>query len=146
MVKTEASVMIDRPVEEVWKFISDISNPKKWKVDPNAIGARYTSTGPLGVGTTGEIIYPKQTLTLRYLEYEPNRKVTVEFTSGPINGTRATFVTETVEGKTKLTRTDDVKAAGFYKLMGPMVARRLKKIGEDDVAGIKRTLESEAHS
>jgi uncharacterized protein YndB with AHSA1/START domain len=29
MVKIEASVMIDRPIEEVWRFITDISKVPK---------------------------------------------------------------------------------------------------------------------
>lgn len=66
--------------------------------------ARYTSSGPRGVGTTAELVYPKQTLLLRVLEYEENRKLTLQFTSGPVKGTKTTFIFEMADGKTRVTR------------------------------------------
>jgi uncharacterized protein YndB with AHSA1/START domain len=51
-MKVEASVMIDRPVEEVWEFIMDLSKVPTW--DTSISEVRETSTGPIGVGSTFE--------------------------------------------------------------------------------------------
>lgn len=50
MIKIEQSVIIHRPVEEVWQFMSNVENVTKW--DRGVLQARQTSEGPLGVGST----------------------------------------------------------------------------------------------
>jgi len=42
--------MVDRPVEEVWDFISTFENTTRWS--RGVLEARQTSDGPLGVGST----------------------------------------------------------------------------------------------
>jgi uncharacterized protein YndB with AHSA1/START domain len=39
--KTEASVIIDRPVEEVWRFVTDVE--KMVKFDPGVLEVKVTS-------------------------------------------------------------------------------------------------------
>ena len=80
------------------------------------------------------------------LEYEPNRKFTFEFTSGPIKGSIITMSLELVEGKTRFTETDDYKGSGFYKLLVPFMKGSGKREAEARVGNIKRILESEAKS
>jgi uncharacterized membrane protein len=43
MVKLEQSIMINRPVEEVWKFMSHWENGPKW--DCGVVEARQISEG-----------------------------------------------------------------------------------------------------
>jgi hypothetical protein len=45
----QQSVVINRPVEQVFAFVSDLENDPLWT--PGAV-MRRTSQGPLGVGTT----------------------------------------------------------------------------------------------
>jgi uncharacterized protein YndB with AHSA1/START domain len=145
MAKIEASVMIDRPVEETWKFMTDLSNTPKW--DPGVLEARQTSAGPPGIGMTIESRHPKQrVLNARVIEYEQNCKFTLEFTSGPIKGTRVSYIMEAIGGKTKLTRKFDLKFSGFYMLIGSFAARRARREGGAEINNAKRILESEAQS
>ena len=44
------SVMVNRPVEEVWDFIGSFENTTRWS--RGVLEARQTSDGPLGVGST----------------------------------------------------------------------------------------------
>jgi carbon monoxide dehydrogenase subunit G len=140
MAKIQMSVTIDRPVKEVWRFMTDFSGAKI--KDPNVKG-RYTSSGERRVNASTELVYPEQKLSLRVLEYEENRKIALEFTSGPIRGSRTTFTFETVDGKTKVTRSDDVRAVGFYRLFGFMITRTVMKTMTDDLMNTKRAMESE---
>jgi carbon monoxide dehydrogenase subunit G len=145
MVKLEMSVMIDRPAEAVWKFISDLSN-SKW--DPYTLEAKQTSAGPIGVGATFQLIRSRtpKVHDLRIIEYEPPRKTTIESTSGPGKGTKQQFILEEIEGKTKLTRTMDLKYSGIYKLLGPFSTGMVKREGAADLDNIKRMVESEEQS
>ena len=146
MVKVEVSVMIDRPAEEVWTFMSDLSNVPKW--DTSVSEVRQTSAGPLGVGSTCD--YKEKmantTISMRVTEYEPNRRLSFEHTSGPFKGSALTYSLETIEGKTRMTRTDDLKLSGFYKLFGPLVVRRMKRGIAAGFGNLKRLLESDTKS
>jgi uncharacterized protein YndB with AHSA1/START domain len=50
MAKLEISTVINRPVEEVFAFLSNPENWPKWI--SGSIEAKKTSEGPIGVGTT----------------------------------------------------------------------------------------------
>jgi uncharacterized protein YndB with AHSA1/START domain len=148
MVKVEASVMVDHPVEVVWKFVTDWPNSPKWHIEAGFVELRQTSTGPLAVGTT--LLYrgskfPKIN-DLRVVEYEPNRKLSLEFTSGPMKGTIVTMSFEAIEGKTRFTETDDYKLSGFWKLVVPFMGGQVKRNVEGRVGTVKRILESKSQS
>jgi uncharacterized protein YndB with AHSA1/START domain len=144
MVKIEASVMIDRPVEVVWEFITDLSKLPKWNTE--VLEAKQTSAGPLGVGTTLQIRSSNMVGYAQVVEYEPNRRVAFEYPSGPLKGSIENSSVEKVEGKTRFTRTADVKFSGVYKLVGPFLTPRLKREYVASVGNLKRMLESEAQS
>ena len=144
MVKIEESVIIDRPVEEVWKFITDLSKFPKW--DNEVLEVRQTSTGPLGLGSTVEVRQKMRNMTLpqRCIEYEPNRNFSFAVTSGPGKGSTVTFSVEIIEGKTKFTKVDDLKFSGFYKLVGPFITPSMRREVVAANGNLKRILESEA--
>ncbi len=50
MIKLESSIIINRPVQDVWDFVSDCTNEPKWHTD--CIAARATSPLPLQTGST----------------------------------------------------------------------------------------------
>jgi len=145
MAKMEASAIIERPVEEVWKFISDWSNAPKWM--PGALEVKQTSAGPLGVGTTLQSRWSSRLMAhtaSRVSEYEPGRKYTLWDTSPQwMRGSTQSLGLENVEGKTKLNSVFEMKINGFYRLVGPLLLGRLRKGNEVLVSNVKRILESE---
>jgi uncharacterized protein YndB with AHSA1/START domain len=80
MLQVEHSVVIDKPVEQVWNFLTDFQNTPKW--DIGVLETRQTSEGPAGLGTTFQNIGPflgrKSVREYKVTEYEPNKKVTVK--------------------------------------------------------------------
>jgi len=54
MVNLEASIVINRPLEEVFAELADLENNKKWR--SGTVEAEKTSAGPIGVGTTYRMI------------------------------------------------------------------------------------------
>jgi uncharacterized protein YndB with AHSA1/START domain len=146
MTKIEASVIIDRPIEEVWNFINDLSKLSKW--NPEVLEPKQTSAGPLGVGTTvdfgAKMGNSTTTISMRVTEYEPNRRFSFEHISGPLKGTTERDSLETIEaGKTRFTRTGDLKFRGFYKLVGPFIAPSMRRGVVASLNNLKRMLESE---
>ena len=105
-------VVIDRSVDDVWRFMTDISNMSQW--EENQADWKQTSEGPIDSGTTFQIISRpsigrpfgwEMKTNLRITEFEPNRKFATEATSGFLEGTKISYLMEPVEGdKTRLSR------------------------------------------
>jgi carbon monoxide dehydrogenase subunit G len=146
MAKIEASIVVDRPAETVWGFVTDYSNYSK--IDPDILEFKQTSAGPYAVGTTFEANRKKEgKVSFRAVEYDPGRKVSLEATSPRMMaGSKEIIIVEDIGGKTKLTHVWDLRLGGYYRLMGPFVARRLRKVAETQLSSIKRILETEAPS
>ena len=84
MIKIEHSVVVDRPVEEVFAYATDVSKVPEWQT--SALEARVD--GPMQAGATGAIVRKflgrRMESTVRFDEYEPPRKFAIESTSGPV--------------------------------------------------------------
>lgn len=143
MTKIEASAVINRPMEDIWKFMIDLANTPKW--DPGVLEAKQTSAGPIGVGTTVQTRHPKdRVLNARVIEYVPGQKFTLEFTTGPVKGSKISYSIEEADGQksTKLTRPFDIRFSGFYKLVGPFLVRGARRESGAEIGNVKRILES----
>lgn len=141
--------MIDRPTETVWNFMTSFETFSK-SINPDVTGWKQISAGPFGVGTTIQETRSKtpKSMDFRVTEYEPNNKVTLVITSGPIRGTVATEKIDSIEGKTRYTETADYHFGGFYKLLQPFVGShgKVQKETEVRVDRVKRALESQVQS
>jgi len=151
MAKIEAGVItIERPVEEVWNFVTDLSKHVEWCAQGEKM--QEVSPGPLSVGSTFFGITPDGNKHAgRVDEYEPNRKMSLEATSGPEKGSTVSYTFEPIEGgKTRLREVVEFRPSGFLRLLMPFVAGRVKRKVQADAEGgfsnIKRILESEARS
>jgi len=145
MIHAEVSIVINRPLEEVFAFLSDLENNLKWR--SGQIEAKKTSVGPIRVGTTYRMV--NNVLGRRIegegevTEYEPNRKFTSIGRSGylPLEAQR---VFEPVEGGTRVTFVLKAEPGGFFKLAEPLVATLAKRRVEMDAANLKDMMEAQA--
>ena len=123
-------VMVDRPVEEVWDFISTFENTTRWS--RGVLEARQTSDGPLGVGSTLQTVVKafgrRRTADYLVTEYQPNRAFAFTVTSGPMTS-RARYAVEPAGAGTRLTAS-------------PILVPTLKRHSQDDLANLKRILEA----
>ncbi len=144
-MKIEVNTIIDSPVDKVWKYVTDLSNLAK--LNPNVREIRQTSTGSLGLGTTLNAIvgerFVKRAMSIRVIEYEPNKKLSLEHTSGPSKGTKTSFVMEAFEGKTRLTCVANIQLNGFYKLIGPFIAGRARNEVINEMNNEKKSIEAQ---
>ena len=136
--------MIDRSAEAVWNFMMTLTNYPKF--DPAVLEVKQTSTGPLGAGTTFMLRQQRnpKTTDARVIEYEPNRKFVFDCTSGVLKGSIVTLSFDTIDGKTRLTETDNYRINGFYRLLVPFMGGQVKRYAEGRMGNVKRILESEA--
>ena len=143
MIRFENSVVINRPVEEVFEFVSNFNNDPLWQ--PAFQEGEITSEGPIGVGTTGRnvIRFLGRTIesTIEMTEYEENRKLGVRTTSGPTPA-KVVDTFEPVEGGTRLTQNFEAEVGGFLKLAEPVVGRMVKRQQQNNFANLKDLLEA----
>ncbi|UCE64403.1 MAG: SRPBCC family protein [Nitrospirota bacterium] len=144
MAEFEQSVVINRPVEKVFEFVSYPENEPLWVAGVQE--AEQTSEGPMGVGTTlrsvGRILGRTIESTWEVTEYEVNRKRVVKNSSGPFP---LEFVTvfKPVDAGTKITLTVQAEVGGFLKLAEPVLVRMVKRRNESQWANLKDLLEAE---
>ena len=146
MVKIEQSVIINRPIKQVWKFMSNVEeNGPKW--DRGVLAARVTSDGPLGIGATIEI--RRQLLgrvrigKIQISNWQPPRLVTLQTKLGQATASQS-YIFESLENGTKLRTDVNLDLIGWWKWIAPILVPMLKRDGEADLANIKRILENMA--
>lgn len=145
MFHLQHSVAINRPVEEVFAFVTTEDNDPKWVKAMEE--SKMTSEGPTGVGSTGRQVsrFMGKRMEIDYVvtEWEPNRYWTMRTTKGasfPVQGTQSF---EEIEGGTKITVDFQVETKGFFKLADPLIALMMKRQTRSDYARLKSLLESE---
>jgi uncharacterized membrane protein len=145
MVKVETSVVINRPIGEVFEFVVNPESGPQW--ESWLLEARKTSRGPMGVGATWQEV--RQFLgrriesTNEVTEYEPNKRFWFKSASGPFP-VEGGYTFEPIEGGTRVTVTGQGDTGGFFKLADPIVARMVKRQIEADSANLKEFLEAQA--
>ena len=145
MLKVESTTVISRPVEEVFALLSNLENYPKWS--SAFLEVQKTSEGPIGVGTTWRAVQKafgqRLESEVEVTEYEPNRKIAQESTSGPIPS-EVLLTFEPVEGGTRVSVALEAEVGGFFKLAEPLVKTMVKRNIETDFANLKDLMESHA--
>src|SRR5215213_266785 len=141
----ESIVIIERPVEEVFGFVLDLTNIPS--TDPSVRSVEKISEGPIEAGTTflmrqeAPPVGKVREATVRYTAVEPNRNIEFEATVGPITPTaRLTF--EQANGGTKVTFRGEPNPLGPLKIISPLISYQGQRMWNKRLAGLKSTLEA----
>jgi uncharacterized membrane protein len=141
----ELSIVINRPIEEVFGFLANLENDLKWRRE--WVKAKNASDGSLGVGATFRLsseLFGRQIPTVyEVIEYEPNQVAAWDAVSGPLPLTfRRSF--ERVEGGTRFTIRYEAEVRGFFKLVMSLLAGTVKRQHEGDLRKVKELMETRA--
>lgn len=145
MAGIEASVMINRPVDEVFAYMTDARTWPHW--ESGLLQVEQTSEGPMSVGTTfrgaNQALGRRMEWTSEVTEYTLNRRWGQKIISKGWS-TEESLTFEPFEGSTKFTLVSELEMGGFFKLVAPFVARMIQKQIEKDLAKLKDILEAHA--
>lgn len=142
MIKLEMSVHINRPVAEVFEYLTDPARTPAWNA---TIEEATASETPLRVGTRvrtrmrmlGRTIEG----TYEVVEYEPNKRFAWKGEEPfPMKGIN-TYQTE--NGGTRIVSSSEGELGGFFKLSEPILARIVKKQLQVQFETAKELLEAE---
>jgi len=138
------SITIDRPVGEVFAFVSDARNVLEWL--PAAVERRKVTEGPIGVGTRFEATdrFGERRIdhTQEVVGFEKDRLVRSRI-SAPWDGTYDIRV-EPSDGGTLLTVDTTAQPSGWFRLFRLVPASMMRQQFEQDYARLKDLLEGRA--
>ena len=143
MYQFEKSVFINRPIEEVFEFLTNPANDLKWR--DSAVSGEWATDGPIGVGATqhsvdkllGREIESKAEVTV----WDPPNKFGLKTLGGPMPFEYIQkFKSE--EGGTQITFSGQAEIGGFFKLAEGLVGKQFEKQIDKDLNGLKQYLES----
>jgi uncharacterized membrane protein len=143
MFKYEKSVFINRPQQEVFDFVTDLSNDPKWQSRIESV--ERVSEGPIGVGSTwryvSKILGRKNETDIQMTSYEPPHQSSVKAVSGPIPFEN-THKYQAQDGGTLLTFTGQAEIGGFFKMAEGLAGKQIEKQIEADAAQLKKLMEA----
>lgn len=145
MVTNEKIITINRPVEEVFAYVSDLTRGPEWQ--PGLVEVRRITEGPEGVGTqyTGvrKFMGRKMESVIEFTTYEPNKKLVFKSISGDSPLVQSFLFEPTPEG-TKLIARLELQTPGLMSLAKPLIASSLKRDVDTNYSILKNLLENKA--
>ncbi len=143
-MRTEQSVEIDRPIEEVFAYTSNVDNLPEWT---GAVIEVHGST--LGQPRKGDQFTTVSKFLGRRFEtpqevttYEENRRYSYRSTGGPFP-LSFTFNFEETPGGTRLTEVAEGEPGTFFRLAGPLLEAAVKRQFKNDLATLKDLMEAQ---
>lgn len=142
MLRVEARTTIDCSIDEVWALFCDGDHPERWFVLETGESIRKTSEGPIQLGATlrmtGRFMGKEMMFDARISEFEPNRKITVEYVSGPFRGSRKIYQLEPDIGgqRTVIRHPSEGEFHGSWKVMAYLFRSKAR-------AGLQKSTEDE---
>ena len=137
------SVLINRPQQEVFDFVSDPTKNVEWQ--SIALSAEWTSKGPIGVGSTlhsvDRFLGRKMESTAKVTIWDPPNRTTMKSASGPF-AFEIAFELESKENGTQLTMSVTAEFRGFFKIAEGLAARQAQKQIDTDLEALKLVLEA----
>jgi uncharacterized membrane protein len=144
MINIEESIVINRPLAEVFGFVSNFENHPKW--EKNFLEVKQSSPGPITVGTTFRAVMklPGQRAVSQFVitEFEPNRKIAFKGDKPAQAKPVGSMLFESAAGGTKVTALPRPEMGGIFKLLEPLMVGMIRKSNSEHLQNLKRLLEA----
>ncbi len=141
MFTGENTVIINRPVSEVFAYVADPTTLHEWR--PNVVEI-IGYDPPVRAGTTYELVEKlmgRQQFGQRVTAYETDRLIVIETTSGAVRPVQRYSLEPTSEGGTRCDVRLDVTTFGVMRIFEPLLRGRVRKTMVTYGENLKRNLE-----
>ena len=142
MINLISSTLIERPVKQVFDFVSTPENDFQWQH-----GTLATAMLPKGSSamqtffrSIGHLMGRRNLSTFEITEFEPNEKYSFKSLSGPVHSSTS-YTLENVSGRTRINISIQASAPNFFHITDKLLWKTLKIQLEEDIARLKTILE-----
>jgi uncharacterized protein YndB with AHSA1/START domain len=146
MITTRVTVLINRPPDEVFAYVTTVANFPKW-AGALVTEARQTSPGPLHTGSTfmqaNRFLIRRFKTRFEVAHYEPPRHYQYRSTAGPVKFA-GNYTFEAVGNGTRFTSIDNSDLGGLLRLLEPLLQPIAQRQIETNLGNVKRLLETAA--
>jgi uncharacterized protein YndB with AHSA1/START domain len=141
----EATVVIDRPIEEVFAFLADGENDPKFS--PRVLEISKTTDGPPGVGTvyasTVKDAGVKTNREFKLTEFEPPTRIRwTEVSKNLVSAPEGGYDLAPEGSGTRVTIYNVLEGHGVGKVIAPLALRSARKGADDFGRAIKTAVEA----
>jgi carbon monoxide dehydrogenase subunit G len=142
MINLDLGVLIDRPVRDVFAFITNPANMSKW--NSAVVSLEQVTPGEINTGTkfksVGEMLGRRIEGEMQVTAFEPDSKYGFQMNAGPVQ-VNVALSFKTVGTGTKLSLNAQGNPGGLFKLAEPVMQSRVKAMMEENLARLKTVLE-----
>lgn len=148
MAQIEHSIVINRPVSDVFAFVTDFNNCPKWQ--PDVVGV-HQSEGKVRVGSMItlrrrlRVLFYQLDINADVIDVQPNKKLEYKGTMGFFPFT-ASYTFEPQGRSTRVTEALDVRVWGLHAIFGGVVRGTMKRRMGRIWDNLKQLLESGSSS
>jgi ligand-binding SRPBCC domain-containing protein len=145
MPRFEDKVVIERPIDEVWAFMTDLFNTPRMG-GYAALGLRQTSPGPLGVGSTLQgrnvILGFETRLNHRVTEYDPPNTFADTMDARPFRSLAQRVTLRATPAGTEMAVSTEFELRPALRLLWPVVRPFVARKMRAGMLSAKRVIES----
>ena len=144
-MRIEEIVEIDRPLEEVFSYVTNPENLPEWS--NLVLEVRRETEGQLQKGdrftTFAKFLGRRFETPFEVSDHEPYRRHSDRSRGGPFEQEYIYTLEETGEGGTRLTYVAEGEPGGFFRLVGPLLERAGRRQFRADLQSLKDMLEAD---
>ena len=143
MINLISSTLIERPVKQVFDFMSTPENDFQWQY--GTLASARISEGASKRGTSfrsiGHLLGRRVQSTFEVTEYEPNRKYGFKSLSGPWQS-HTSYTFKMSKDSTQIDISTQVTMINFFQVNQGVLEKNMKKQLEENMAKLKDILEA----
>ena len=143
MVKSEMSVDIDRPIEEVFAYLAHPTEAPQWM--SGIVECTVEGGGPIHVGSRIKGVMKmlrKFDFTAEVTKYEPPYTLAIRGVFGPGGKGRDEKRLESIGRGTRVHYSAELETSGLFKLAAPLLGTLLNRTAETDLQALKALVEA----
>ncbi len=139
------SISVTASAEMAFDFVVDPTNERDW--NPGVVRAAQTSPGPIGVGSTFEVVGKmmgrEMVVSLKVTEFDPPRWLVTLATSGPMTFHTTYEVVPDAAGTT-VTMSVEAVPSGPLRILKPLIAAGFARRQRRLMPGLKVAIDARA--
>jgi carbon monoxide dehydrogenase subunit G len=140
-----SSIVIQRPLGEVWAFLTDFPRVASW--ERGILEVRQTSPGPAGLGTTllvRRVYFGRETqVACQITAWDERQGVTMDLRGGPLRHASVRYAVEPIgSAQSRVTYTGSGELHPVLQILTPLMPALGRSDERKNLAKLKRLLET----